>query len=172
MKCFVSISNFLEEISSLSHSIVFLYFFALIAEEAFLSLLSILWDFAFKCLYLFFSPLLFTSLLFTAICKRQWRGRETRSIVSHKLALAMGTCRLLPQGLNQVLLQLLTLPHPLKGVQDGEQKWGTLCSGKTGWTGLQIVRYSQELILWAHFLYCLLSRKARTFCMVTIFSRD
>ena len=29
-------SNFLEEISSLSHSVVFLYFFALIAEEGFL----------------------------------------------------------------------------------------------------------------------------------------
>ena len=30
------ISNFLEEIFSLSHSIVFLYFFALITEEGFL----------------------------------------------------------------------------------------------------------------------------------------
>ena len=30
------ISNFLEEISSLSHSVVFLYFFALITEEGFL----------------------------------------------------------------------------------------------------------------------------------------
>ena len=36
MKYSLSISNFLEEISRLSHSIVFLYFFALIAEEAFL----------------------------------------------------------------------------------------------------------------------------------------
>ena len=36
MKCSLGISNFLEEISSLSHSIVFLYFFALMAEEAFL----------------------------------------------------------------------------------------------------------------------------------------
>ena len=36
MKCSVGISNFLEEISSLSHSVVFLYFFALIAEEGFL----------------------------------------------------------------------------------------------------------------------------------------
>src|SRR5574337_942278 len=36
MKCSLSISNFLEEISSLSHSVVFLYFFALIAEEGFL----------------------------------------------------------------------------------------------------------------------------------------
>ena len=33
MKCSLGISNFLEEISSLSHSVVFLYFFALIAEE-------------------------------------------------------------------------------------------------------------------------------------------
>ena len=34
MKCSLGISNFPEEISSLSHSIVFLYFFALISEEA------------------------------------------------------------------------------------------------------------------------------------------
>ena len=32
MKCSLGISHFFEEISSLSHSIVFLYFFALIAE--------------------------------------------------------------------------------------------------------------------------------------------
>ena len=36
MKCSLGISNFLEEISSLSHSVVFLYFFALLAEEGFL----------------------------------------------------------------------------------------------------------------------------------------
>ena len=36
MKCSLGISNFLEEISSLSHSIVFLYFFALITKEGFL----------------------------------------------------------------------------------------------------------------------------------------
>ena len=36
MKCSLGISNFLEAISSLSHSIVFLYFFALISEESFL----------------------------------------------------------------------------------------------------------------------------------------
>ena len=33
MKCSLGISNFLEEISNLSHSIVFLYFFALIIEK-------------------------------------------------------------------------------------------------------------------------------------------
>ena len=35
-KCSLGISNFLEEISSLSHSVVFLYFFALITDEGFL----------------------------------------------------------------------------------------------------------------------------------------
>ena len=69
MKCSLGISNFLEEISSLSHSIVFLYFFALIAEKAFLSLLAILWNSAFKWVYLSFSPLFFASRLFIAICK-------------------------------------------------------------------------------------------------------
>ena len=60
MKCSVGISNFLEEISSLSHSIVFLYFFALITEDGF----AILWNSAFKWVYLSFFPLLFASLLF------------------------------------------------------------------------------------------------------------
>ena len=36
MKYSLCISNFLEDISSLAHSIVFLYFFALITEEGFL----------------------------------------------------------------------------------------------------------------------------------------
>ena len=38
-------------------------------KKAFLSLLAILWNTAFRCLYLSFSPLLFASLLFTAVCK-------------------------------------------------------------------------------------------------------
>ena len=36
MKCSLGISNFLEEISSLSHSIVLFYFFALITKKGFL----------------------------------------------------------------------------------------------------------------------------------------
>ena len=38
-------------------------------RKAFLSLLDILWNCAFICIYLFFFPLPFTSLLFTAIWK-------------------------------------------------------------------------------------------------------
>ena len=69
MNCSLGISNFLEEISGLSHSVGFLYFFALIAEEGFLILLALLWNSAFRCLYLSFSPLPFASLLFSATCK-------------------------------------------------------------------------------------------------------
>ena len=36
MKCSLGIYNFLEEISSLALSIIFLYFFALVNEEGFL----------------------------------------------------------------------------------------------------------------------------------------
>ena len=60
MKCSLGISNFLEEISSLSHSFVFLYIFASISEEGFLisscsslelciqMLISFLFSFAFR----------------------------------------------------------------------------------------------------------------------------
>ena len=66
MKYSLGISNFLEDISSLSHSIVFLCFFALITEDDFL---AILWNSAFKWVYLSFSPLPLAFLLFSAIYK-------------------------------------------------------------------------------------------------------
>ena len=97
MKCSLGISSFLEEISNLSHSVVFLYLFAFSLKKAFLSLLAILWNSAFignifpflLCLSLLFfsqlfvrpaqttslpscisfSSLLLPSLLFSAICK-------------------------------------------------------------------------------------------------------
>ena len=69
MKCSLGISDVLEEISSLSHSVVFLYFFALIIEEGFLISPCYSLELCIQMLYLSFSPLLFASLLFTAICK-------------------------------------------------------------------------------------------------------
>ena len=67
MKCSLGISDFLEEISSLFYSVVFLYFFAL--RKTFLPLLAILWNSTFKWVYLSFSPLLLTSFLISAVCK-------------------------------------------------------------------------------------------------------
>ena len=65
MKYSLGIFNFREEISSLSHSVVFLYFFALIAEEGFLISSCYSLDLCIQMLISF----LFTSLLLTAICK-------------------------------------------------------------------------------------------------------
>ena len=69
MKISLGISNFLKEISSLPHSIIFLYFFALITRKAFLSLLVILWNSAFRWIYLSFPPLCSASLIFSSIYK-------------------------------------------------------------------------------------------------------
>ena len=55
--------------SRLSPSVVFLYFFALFIEEGLLVSLAILWNSAFSWMYLSLFPLLFTSLLSSAICK-------------------------------------------------------------------------------------------------------
>ena len=62
------VSNFLKT-CLVSHSIVFLYFFALIAEEDFLISPCYSLELCIQMVYLSFSPLRFTSLLFTAICK-------------------------------------------------------------------------------------------------------
>ena len=62
MKCSLKFSSFLEEISSSTHSVVFLYFFALFIKEAFLISIAILWNSAFSCVYLSLSSLLLTSL--------------------------------------------------------------------------------------------------------------
>ena len=64
MKCSHDISNFLEEISSLSHSSISLHWSL---RKAFLFPLAILWNSAFKWIYLSFCHLLFASLLFRAL---------------------------------------------------------------------------------------------------------
>ena len=69
MKCSLDISNFVEEISSLP-----ILWFSSISlhwslRKAFFFPLAILWNSAFKWIYLFFSPLPFASFLFSAICK-------------------------------------------------------------------------------------------------------
>ena len=52
MKCSLSICNFLEEISSLSQSLFSSISLHWWLKKAFLSLLAILWNSAFRCLYL------------------------------------------------------------------------------------------------------------------------
>ena len=84
MKNYLGISDFLEELSSLSHSVVFLYFFALITEEGFLispcyslelciqMLISFLFSFAFR-----FSSFHSYVLLGSYYCHPQIKDKET-----------------------------------------------------------------------------------------------
>ena len=68
MKCCLDISNFLEEISSLFHFIVFPYFFALFTEEAFhISPCNL--ELCIQMGISFLFSFVKASLLFSAICK-------------------------------------------------------------------------------------------------------
>ena len=69
MKCSLGISNFLEAISRLSHSIIFLYFFTLITEEGFLISTCYSSELCIQMSISFLFSFAFASLLFTAICK-------------------------------------------------------------------------------------------------------
>ena len=68
MKCSLGIPNFLEVISSFPHSIVFLYSFALITEEDFVSPCYTL-ELCIQMGISFLFSSVFCFLLFTAICK-------------------------------------------------------------------------------------------------------
>ena len=65
MKCSLGISNFLKEILSLSHSIVFLYFFALITDEGFLISPCYYLELCIQMSTSFLSPLSFSSVQFS-----------------------------------------------------------------------------------------------------------
>ena len=69
MKCSLGISSFLEDISSLSHSIVFLYFFAAITEKGFLISPCYSLEICIQMGISFLFTFAFASLLFTAIYK-------------------------------------------------------------------------------------------------------
>ena len=88
MKYSLGIPNFLEEISSLSHSIVFLYFFASIAEEVFLISPCYSSEFCIQMGISLLFSFAFTSLIFTCtspdgqhwnqidyiLCSQRWRN--------------------------------------------------------------------------------------------------
>ena len=69
MKCSLDISNFLEEISSLSHSVVFLYFFALFTLKSFLISPCYSLDFCIQMGISFLFSFAFRFSSFAAICK-------------------------------------------------------------------------------------------------------
>ena len=81
----------------------------------------------------------------------------------------MGAFHLLLQGLSHVLLQPLTFNTPWRSWGWREEMGHSVLREKLAGQVLQIVRYSQELILWAQFSYNLISRKApKSFTVMTV----
>ena len=76
------------------------------------------------------------------------------------------------QELNHVLLQLLIVNTLWKEFRVESRNRHFVFGTKTGKTSLQILGYFLGLILWASFLYLLISRKAQTFFMVITVSFD
>ena len=69
MKCSLGISNFLEKISGLSYSVVFLYVFALISEEGFLISSYYSLELCIQMLISFLVKLSLSSLFFPLLCR-------------------------------------------------------------------------------------------------------
>ena len=113
MKCSLCISNILEEISSLSHSIVFLCLFALITEEGFLISPCYSLKLCIQMGIAFLFSFVFASLLFTAICKA---SSDNHFASLHLFFLRMVLlldpvqCHKLPSIVHQALLSIRSSP--------------------------------------------------------------
>ena len=83
--------------------------------------------------------------------------RFAYAAVNHKWTLSKGARHLPVWRLNPALRQLLTFNTPGREFREENE---ALCSRETGGTGLQIVRYFQELVSRSQFLHLLMSRKA------------
>ena len=127
MKCSLGISNFCEEISSLSQSIVFLYFFALIIEEDFLISpcysLELCIQMGSICIQYLSCSLLFASLLFTAICKA---SPDSHFAFLHLFAMGMVLipvfCTILQTSRHPSIgLTLFSKKHPLLSFRGGDR---------------------------------------------------
>ena len=87
-------------------------------RKAFLSLLAILWNSAFKWVYLSFSPLPFTSRLFTDICKASSDNHSAfLNLFSLRMVLSPASCTMLQTCLHSfpVTLSNRSSPSSLSG---------------------------------------------------------
>ena len=82
---------------------------------------------------------------------------QVSCIAVKQCQLSIDTCHLPLQGLNHVLLQLLTFNTPWKESRVESRNEAFCAWGKTGRTGLQIDIF-KEPILWAQFLYLFISK--------------
>ena len=130
------------------------------------------------------SSLFHTNLLHnypTITCEYNFSQHIPLPTVSYKISLSSyhitfclqtGTCHLPLQGLNYEPLQLPTFNTPWKEFRVEIRNEALWALGKTGRTGLQIVRCFQKKILWVQFFYLLIPRRAVTSFMVKTAHHD
>ena len=112
MKCSLGISNFLEEISSLSHSVVFLYFFSLIAEEGFLIFFLLFFETLHSDASIFPFLLWFSFLFFSQLLVRPPQRADTLKLYSQKTSQSNHTR-------TTALSNSMKLSHAHGATQDG-----------------------------------------------------
>ena len=113
MKSSLGISNFLQEISSLAHSVVFLCFFALITEEGFLISPCYSLELCIQMGLFFLFSFAFASLHFTDICKassdNHFAFLHLFSMGMENIFLSPVQCHEPPSIVHQALYQILSL---------------------------------------------------------------
>jgi len=115
------------------------------------------------CLILSIIHMLTVINVITTVSDKEQIWKELYS----KCELEMGTCHLPLHGLTHEPLQLLTISSPWKELRVEIRREALCALRKLGGTGLQIIRYFQEKLLWAQLLYLLISRKSSKSFMVT-----
>ena len=124
MKYSFGISNFYEEISSLPILLLSSIFLHWSLRKAFLSLLAVLWNCAFKWEYLSFSPLLLASLLFSAICKAS-SGNHFSFLHFFFLGMVLITTRMISlhfQG-KPFNITVIKVYAPTSNAEEAEVEW-------------------------------------------------
>ena len=125
-------------------------------KKAFLSLLAVIWNSAFKWIYLSFSPLPFTSLLFTGICKASsyiFFAFLLFFLLGMIWSLPLVQCHKLPSTVLQVLFQIKSLEsicysqcEILRNLIEAIREW---CSDFPYFLQFKSEFSNKEFIIWA-----------------------
>ena len=110
-----------------------------------------------------------TSVFTQRVASKHRQQRDGNLGANCTPALSTDTCCPRLRGLSQVLLQPRTFNTPWREFSVDSRQEASMLREKLAGPGFQTVRYSEELLLWAQFLYLLPSRKAlNSFMVMTI----
>ena len=144
MKCSIGISNFLEEISSLSLLFSYISLHCSL-KKSFLSLLAIFWNSIFKWVYLSLSPSPSGLLFFSQLFLRPPQTTPLPSCISFSFVLITTSCKMLWTSVQSPLGTLSTRSNPLnlfltsivstpvQVIWASSGKWAKNCNRRIWW---------------------------------------